>query len=577
MLSRLIAAAVVALIVVGVVTVSVERNGETSLGLLASIEACQSASSHLDRDLTLLVHGSIESFDSVHSHVRMLEGALSEIESGSKYLDGIQPHLVRVRQELDQKRADVDRILTLVGSIGGLSRGLTQSSSDRIPTEPLHRAGPSRIWGALNLTPSARNLAAIREVFQSKADPLFADARVEDLIEREIERDALLKKTIESPLGASLKSLEDRALEIGHAAATRNRWTLIGGLWVVGLLAYSIFALFGRIERSRDEVREINEHLEETVAQRTRELASSNQRLEADIQKRVKAEAERDNMEVELRHAQKLEAVGRLAAGIAHEINTPAQYVSDNTRFLKDSFDEALIGLRASKQLAEVGADEETRERVKREIADVDVEYLVDEVPKAIDQSLEGLERIGSIVRAMKEFCHPGKEKSPADLNAAIRTTVSVARNEWKYVADLQLDLDRNLPMIPCIVGELNQVILNMIVNSSHAIAERRQEVDPKGEIWIATELKGDEVEIRIKDSGGGIPEEIRSRVFDPFFTTKEVGRGTGQGLAIARSVIFDKHSGSIEVESTMGVGTTFRIRIPAVEQVEERQLVAST
>jgi signal transduction histidine kinase len=165
----------------------------------------------------------------------------------------------------------------------------------------------------------------------------------------------------------------------------------------------------------------------------------------------------------------------------------------------------------------------------------------------------------------MKDFSHPGtKEKIPLDLNHAIESTITVARSEWKYVANLETEFDRSLPLISCEPGGFNQVILNLIVNAAHAIADVvGKESSERGKIKVQTRNCGDWVEIRIQDTGSGIPEEVRSRIFDPFFTTKEIGKGTGQGLAIARSVIVDKHDGSIHFETEEGKGTTFIIRLP--------------
>ena len=190
---------------------------------------------------------------------------------------------------------------------------------------------------------------------------------------------------------------------------------------------------------------------------------------------------------------------------------------------------------------------------------------MLKEIPSAIDQSQEGLQRVAKIVRAIKEFSHPGSaEKKGVDLNKAIETTITVAKNEWKYVADLEAELDPELGLVPCLSGELNQVVLNLIVNAAHAIADRLGENSAeKGKITIATRRNNPWAEIDIQDSGQGIPAEIRSRIFEPFFTTKEVGKGTGQGLALAHSVVVNLHRGQIWFDSEVGVGTTFHIRIP--------------
>ena len=278
---------------------------------------------------------------------------------------------------------------------------------------------------------------------------------------------------------------------------------------------------------------------------------------------------ERKALHQQLLQAQKLESIGQLAAGIAHEINTPTQYIGDNVRFLKDAFTD-LTSLIAEygKVLATVKENAALAATLKESlnaIGRVDTDFLLNEIPNAIDQGLEGVTRVATLVSAMKEFSHPGtKEKSPVNLNKAIESTITVARNEWKYVADMETDFDQTLPAIPCLPGEVNQVILNLIVNAAHAIGDVvAKGGTKKGKIRIQTRNCEDWVEIRIQDSGTGIPKHVQARVFDPFFTTKEVGKGTGQGLAIARSVVVDKHDGSIHFETEEGKGTTFIICLP--------------
>lgn len=276
---------------------------------------------------------------------------------------------------------------------------------------------------------------------------------------------------------------------------------------------------------------------------------------------------ERRTLEDQLRQAQKLEAIGQLAAGIAHEINTPTQYVGDNTTFVKQSWPAISDLVRAAQSLAQEGAagcvSPESMARLRQCIQEADLDYLLEEIPKAIDQSLEGVQRVAKIVHAMKEFSHPGsEEKFALDINRAIETTITVARNEWKYVADVETIFDPALPLVHCYGGEFNQVILNLLINAAHAI---RQVVDDgaKGKILVATRQEENCVEVSIQDTGGGIPEEIQSRIFEPFFTTKPVGQGTGQGLALAHTTIVKKHNGRIWFESIAGKGTTFFIRLP--------------
>ncbi|HYA23231.1 MAG TPA: ATP-binding protein [Terriglobales bacterium] len=275
---------------------------------------------------------------------------------------------------------------------------------------------------------------------------------------------------------------------------------------------------------------------------------------------------ERRAIEMRLQQAQKLEAIGQLAAGVAHEINTPMQFIGDNTRFVQQawaSLDE-LFSLLCSPSLAAI--DESQLRRVLEGIQAADPKYLQKEVPLAIEQSLEGIARVIKIVCAMKDFSHPGsEEKKLADINQAIETTVTLARNEWKYVAEVETLLSDDVGLVPCHIGEVNQVILNLLVNASQAVAQAAgHEPKAKGRIQIRTARDQDWVQISLRDSGCGIPAAIQPRIFDPFFTTKEPGKGTGQGLALAYAIVVKKHGGKIWFESKEGEGTTFFIRLPA-------------
>lgn len=307
-------------------------------------------------------------------------------------------------------------------------------------------------------------------------------------------------------------------------------------------------------------VLEQNISLEQRVQRRTRELEQSHESLSRTLLELKLAQGQ-------LLESNKLEAIGQLAAGVAHEINTPVQYVADNTLFLKDAFESLLAELaetaRDTVETGDVSAADRRTDQAQPPSAKLD--WIRTQIPRAIEQSLEGLERITSIVRAMKEFSHPSQvEMQLIDLHEAIKTTITVARHEWKYVAEVETEFARDLPNVPCLRNEFNQVMLNLIVNAAHAIAERtRDGADGKGTISIATELIGGEVEVRIRDNGAGIPEEVGSRVYDPFFTTKPVGKGTGQGLSIARSVIVTRHNGSMRFETVLGEGTCFFVRLP--------------
>jgi signal transduction histidine kinase len=282
--------------------------------------------------------------------------------------------------------------------------------------------------------------------------------------------------------------------------------------------------------------------------QAVHDLALAKERLEREL-------GERARMEDELRLAQRLEAVGQLAAGVAHEINTPIQYVGDSVHFLKDAFGDIMQLVASLREVAPPGVGDEKWE-------EADAEFLVEQVPKALERMFYGVDRVASIVRAMKAFAHPGTDtKEPSNINEALQTTLTVSRNEYKYVADVETEF-ADLPLVPCNLGELNQVFLNLVVNAAHAIAAANEGTETRGTIRVKTRIEEPFVVIEISDSGTGIPEEIRARIFDPFFTTKPVGKGTGQGLPIARNIVV-KHNGTLTFDSEMGKGTVFTIRLP--------------
>jgi PAS domain S-box-containing protein len=275
-------------------------------------------------------------------------------------------------------------------------------------------------------------------------------------------------------------------------------------------------------------------------------------------------------LEGQLNHAQKMESIGQLAAGIAHEINTPTQYVSDNLKFIQGSFSNIKVVLEKYNALLQTSglceSNAELRREIENEIRKVDLEYLAEEIPNAIEESLEGVSRIANIVQSMKEFAHPGKEeKAVVDINRAIESTITVARNEWKYLCEMETRFDENLPKVPCLLGEFNQVILNLVINATHAIAEVVGDgANGKGKITVTTTNIDDKwAEVRISDTGAGIPPQVKDRIFEPFFTTKEVGKGTGQGLAISYTVIVEKHRGQLTFETAPGKGTVFVVRLP--------------
>lgn len=317
-----------------------------------------------------------------------------------------------------------------------------------------------------------------------------------------------------------------------------------------------------RVQERTHELDEINSRLLREVGDRKcaeREVAQRNRELEA-------ANTELRNAQIRLLQAQKLESIGQLASGIAHEINTPIQFIGDNTRFFGESVETLSNALSRYDAILEAAAkgDLPSLQEITDLRKETDLDYLLSELPQGVKDTQDGLRRVSSIVSALKEFSHPdSREKVHTDLNAALQNTAVVCRSEWKYVAELSMDLDSRLPLVPCLPGDMNQVFMNLIVNAAHAIQERIGSSEEKGLIRVSTRLEGDLVCIRIADTGVGIKSGDLHRIFDPFFTTKEIGRGTGQGLAISRNIVVDKHGGRIEVESEVGQGSTFTLHLP--------------
>jgi signal transduction histidine kinase len=310
--------------------------------------------------------------------------------------------------------------------------------------------------------------------------------------------------------------------------------------------------------------------LEELVAERTAELTRANQQLREEA-------IVRERMESELRLAQKLQSVGQLAAGVAHEINTPMQYIGDSVAFLRDTI-EGLLGVvdsyHASIDPATSRIDTAAMARTDE---GYDLAFLRSHAPDACTRAIDGVGRVSAIVAALKAFSHPDhREQQPTALNAALENTLVVARNEYRHVADVVTEFG-DLPSVVCHIGELNQVFLNLIINAAHAIDDVVKHTGERGTISIRTTVEDDTAVIAIADTGSGIPDAIRDRVFDPFFTTKEVGRGTGQGLALARTAIVDRHGGSISFETRPGEGTTFFVRLPIHGRAEPSQAAAAS
>ena len=336
----------------------------------------------------------------------------------------------------------------------------------------------------------------------------------------------------------------------------------------LGALAEGVNAMLDRLERVERARREIAVHLanmnlqlEEQVRQRTQSLEDINAHLRREI-------CERERIEVELRLAQKLEAIGRIASGVAHEINTPVQYVTDSLQFVRDSMHELQpliakyreLHLSVARGMSATAAAIEVSAMAEQ----LDLDYVLENLAPALARSLDGLGRVTTIVRSMKEFAHLDRGAADVDLNQMVTTTLEIARHEYKYVADVVTELGE-LPQVRAYSGELGQVVLNLVVNAAHAIGDVVGSSGSRGKILVKTWADVGHVWFSISDTGGGIPESIRDSIFDPFFTTKEVGRGTGQGLAIVNSVV-TKHRGDVRFTTSLGEGTTFTVRLPTGE-----------
>ena len=289
----------------------------------------------------------------------------------------------------------------------------------------------------------------------------------------------------------------------------------------------------------------------------------------------IRDRTEQQQLEAQLRHAQKMESVGQLAAGIAHEINTPVQFVGDNIRFLTNSFEELEALLELLRQFDDSSQTQEDWDALQaqrnRLEQSMDLEFIRKEVPEALVQSLVGIERVTTIVKAMKEFSHPGEtSKTAVDINDGLMSSITVSRNEWRYIAEVTTDFDKQLPHILGFPGDLNQAFLNVIVNAAHAIESLGGDQPSLGKIHISTSHSSEHVEITISDNGCGIPMSDQQKVFEPFYTTKQIGKGTGQGLSVVHTVITEMHQGEISIQSEVGVGTKIEIRLPINSQADD-------
>ena len=436
-------------------------------------------------------------------------------------------------------------------ALDGANRNL---AAQTVQLEALNRDLDARVEAR------TRELAASEERFRRTFDESPVGVA---LLDREL-RIEQVNASLGRLLGSEQGRLEGRALpELIHAEQLDHT------IWLLGELTHS---RRDRVEFETRFSRGDGHVWTRIIATAVGGAAGEDRDLQLlveDLSETRAAQAQRDALEVQLRQKQKIEAIGQLAAGVAHEINTPAQYVGDNLHFATEAMGDLLDVIALQHALVECetpGPEREAlREKLRARTESVDLEYLAQELPTALTQCTEGIHHVSRIVRALKAFAHPGSsDQTEVDLNQALENTLMVCRGEWKYHAEIETDLAPDLPQVICLPGEINQVFLNLIVNAAHAIADaKKSEPGRIGRIRIATQSDDASVEVRISDTGTGIPPEAQSRLFEPFFTTKEVGRGTGQGLAIAYDVVVRKHGGRISFETEQGQGTTFIVRLP--------------
>jgi signal transduction histidine kinase len=433
-------------------------------------------------------------------------------------------------------------------------RGLTLSLA--LENDPV--VAESQLKSAASVLAISRGKLAGTD--QRKLELMLVDARAVGVHKNQT--DQLLTQILELPV---VQAHQEVSLRYQRAYLRAEQQAIVFGHFVSGLalILLALVACAGvRLRAATLGLSRANERLEAAVLERTAEL---------------KAEMlQRSRVEIELRQAQKLESVGQLASGIAHEINTPIQYVGDSLYFLREAFGDVLRVLDAYDDLASRVApnapERPALAAIQRLIEEIDMAGLRTEIPDAFDRTRDGTQQVASIVSAMKTFAHTSVEKAAIDLNGALKNTLIVARNEYKYVADVEIDLGE-IPEVNCNAGGVRQVFLNLIVNAAHAIADSNQDSERRGVIRIRTELVGANVLVSIADTGSGIPEAVRARIFDPFFTTKPPGKGSGQGLAISQSIV-DQHGGRLWFETELERGTTFFIELP-IQASDRRSMLA--
>ena len=523
----------------------------------------------LEFDLdTFLVMGHGTARATVEADVAFIESTLDELRGHSTSDSAMAERIGAAVAATDALSASVERLIaTETLDAGAMNRSIVALYSELDATRAL--------YNDINRTSLAGVEAAVMEQRNILGTLGLRVVALRGAV-------VLILLGVAVVLGRSLRSIgkvTDTALAI--AAGDLDRDVDVVRHDEIGLLA-------GAFRSMTAQLRDSIESLEQRVAKRTAQLSSTNEQLQDEVKERQQAEEalrvhtaqletalqDLGKAQAQLLQAQKMEAIGGLAAGVAHEINTPIQYVSDNALFLQETFDEILELINRVDLIASGLGDDPLAESVaelRAALDATDVAFLEEEVPTAIAETIDGVKRIAEIVRAVKEFSQPGNQETRSvDINRLVTSTTSLSKNEWKYVADLELDLAQELAPIDARPGPLGQALLILIINAAEAIARCIEEgARDKGTITVKTAPRGADVVVEVMDTGCGIPEDIQHKVFEHFFTTKDVGQGSGQGLSIAHSIVTSQHDGEMTFETVPGEGTTFQIRLPRAE-VEE-------
>ncbi|RJP81639.1 MAG: response regulator [Candidatus Zixiibacteriota bacterium] len=478
------------------------------------------------------------------------EKAVEALKKGAydylKKPTNIDELFIAVSKAIEKKKLSLENIAYQMD----LERVIEERSSELLRTQKfLH----SVLESSTEYFIIASDAEGLITLFNSGAERLFGYKRTEVQGHRAI----LFLAQSEAGNAAGMQDfLKSGVIDQAHTVVTRDGREITISLTVTPIQDESARSV-GYIWIGKDiteqlalqaQLKEYAQNLEKLVAERTREIQERNRRLEDTL-------TQLNDTQMQLLQSEKMASIGQLAAGVAHEINNPIGFINSNLSTLKKYIINLKDYCRAVDRVVQSDDADSIEELIRlKKIKKVD--FILDDVTSVIEESIEGTDRVKTIVQDLKDFSHQDRGTlNEYDLNKGIRSTLNIVWNELKYKAEVIQDLG-DLPLVRCYPQQLNQVLMNLLVNASHAIAD-------KGKIYVRSRARDDEVVIEIEDTGCGIPAENLAKIFEPFFTTKEVGKGTGLGLSLSYRIV-ERHGGRIEVDSRVDVGTTFRVILPA-------------